>query len=191
MLASTLLGGCFLAENDATDPIIPDSELAYPIAMGEGRQCEVGSEEDMECARARFEQLDGGGYSITVWNENDEGEVVPTPSGEFRLRALSGTGVPHGTYLAQRGDTSVDQRYLGLLTLRQDGGWNKVEPQCEQLTAEAFVPFVNHRWLATEEGTTLENATCIIRREGLTDERLYSILSASRSGVSTVLYSGQ
>lgn len=187
-LASLMLAGCFLAENDETDPIISADALAYPLELGKGQECELDETEGEKCAPARFEKLEGGGYSVVVWSENEEGEVVQTPPGQFRLRALVGASVPKGVYLAQSVDDNVEQRFLGLLVKRPEGGWSKIEPQCENLSAEAFVRFMTNGWLRTREGTTLKNATCYIQRDGLDDARLYAILSATRSNGGTIYY---
>lgn len=187
-LASLMLAGCFLAENDEADPIISSDVLAYPLALGEGQQCEMDETEGEKCAPARFEQLDGGGYSISVWSEGENGEGSFAPSGQFKLRKLNGVGVPGDSYLAQSIDDSVEQRFLGLLVKRPEGGWSKIEPNCENLSTEAFVRFVNSGWLKTPEGTTLKNATCYIQRDGLDDARLYAILSATRSSGGTIYY---
>jgi hypothetical protein len=182
-----MLSACFLAENDEQDPIIPDSELAYPIAMGNGRECQLNEEGEEECAPARFEKAGSGAYQLTVFTEGENGNPVPTDSGEFKLRRLQGEGIPEQTFLAQQVSRETDQRFLGLLVKRGEGGWLKIDPQCENLPVQAFVRFINDRWLQTREGEDLSDLVCFFRRDGLTDERIYTVLHAA-SGVSNTVY---
>lgn len=179
--ASSLLGGCFLAENDEADPLVPQASLAYPMAMGPGRECTLNDEGKPDCKRAEFARRAGGGYAITVWSEAGEGEEEGGSStDEYRLRALSGPGVPAGTFLVQSASDSEDQRFLGLLKARDRGGWFKISPNCDKLPAPAFVRFMNMDWLRTDDDATLNGLTCHIRREGLDDARLYTILNAPK-----------
>ena len=191
-----LLSGCFLADDDAANPIIPDGSLTYPIKFGDGRECEQKDDGDLSCERANFARLPDGGYSITVYKEPDaseeggeEGEPTPSES-EYKLRALSGPGVPEKTYLVQTISTDEGNRYLGLLKPSPRGGWLKISPNCDKLPVDAFVNFMNQGWLRTKDGATLENLTCTIVREGLDDARLYSILNSSKQGDNKILFSG-
>lgn len=197
MAAIALLGGCFLAEDDDANPIIPDNALAYPLKFGDGRECEEQEDGELSCQRASFERLAGGGYSITVYQEvttDEDGEQSGesgTTSSEYKLRALRGSGVPADTYLVQTVSASERERFLGLLKRSSRGGWLKISPNCDKLSPEAFVRFMNQGWLHTDEGATLDSLTCHIVRDGLDDARLYNILSSTKSsGDSKILFSG-
>ncbi len=195
--AIALLGGCFLAEDDASNPIIPDASLAYPLKIGEGRECEEQEDGALSCERASFERLPEGGYRITIYQEvttsedgQESGESGSTTS-QYRLRALQGEGVPADTYLVQAIAASDGERYLGLLKRSSRGGWAKISPNCDKLSPQTFVSFMNQGWLHTQEGATLDGLTCYIVRDGLDDARLYEILSATQSsGDNKILFSG-
>jgi hypothetical protein len=183
-----LLGGCFLAENDESDPIIPDAALVYPMKVGPARQCTESSDGEPVCSRALLEKRLGGGYSVTVWEKNSEGKEEKGSPKEYRLRRLEGQGVPNATFLVQLIADDVDSRFLGLLKRRADGGWEQLEPQCEQLVSTRFAEFITNRWIITKPDATLDDVTCTIVRDGLTDGRFYAILDAPKKTSTTVLY---
>lgn len=190
LLSTAMLGGCFLAEDDDANPIIPTERLAYPLKMGGGKQCTYDSDEET-CARARFEKLPEGGYRITTWSLDDDGNEEGDGSAQdYKLRLLTGPGVPAATFLVvQSVDASESQRFLGLLKRRRLGGWTKISPNCDKLSPASFVEFMNNGWLRTAEDATLNGVTCHIRRNGLDDARLYTILDAARPDDNpTVLY---
>lgn len=186
--ASLLLGGCFLAENDESDPIIPDAALAYPMKVGPAKQCTESSDGEPACSRALLEKRLGGGYSLTVWEKDSEGKEEKGSPKLYRLRKLEGPGVPNSTFLVQMVDDSPDNRYLGLLKRRDDGGWEQLEPQCKQLFATRFAEFITNHWIFTSPEATLDDVTCTIARDGLTDGRLYAILDAPKKTSTTVLF---
>ena len=191
LLSTSLLGGCFIAEGDEADPIIPDATLAYPMKMGAGKECTETTDQDPTCNRALFEKLPDGGYSITIWTVDDDGSESEGEPSQYRLRLLKGAGVPAATFLVQEVSYEEAQRYLGLLRKRPEGGWLRISPNCDKLTPDAFVEFMTAGWLSTEEGTTLNGMTCAIVRSGLDDARLYQILSAAKPDDDpTVLYDG-
>ena len=107
-----MLSACFLAEDDDQNPIIADSELAYPIALGDGRECKLTEEGEEECEPARFEKADSGAYHLMVMTEGESGRTVPVDSGEFRLRQLQGTDIPDHSFLVQQVNSDADQRFL-------------------------------------------------------------------------------
>jgi hypothetical protein len=189
LVSSAMLGGCFLAEGDDADPIIPTDRLAYPLKMGGGQQCSYDSGEET-CERAQFEKLPEGGYRITTWSVDDDGEEAGDGSSqEYKLRLLKGAGVPAATFLVQSVDASESQRFLGLLKRRLQGGWTKISPSCDKLNPAVFVEFMNSGWLRTGEDATLNGVICHIRRGGLDDARLYRILDAAKPDDNpTVLY---
>lgn len=178
---SLLVSGCFLAENDLEDPIIPDESLAYPIAFGAGQECSGVAGGEQTCQEVKFEQAEEGGYLVTEWavGENPGDELVPTTS-KYRLRLLTGGNIPPGTYLAQSGDAGIAERYLGLLMSDPEGGWVKVSPQCDHMGSRSFVRFITQGWITTDEGAALANMTCVITRAGLDDARLFAILDSAR-----------
>ena len=188
LVSTTMLGGCFLAENDDADPIIPTERLAYPLKMGGGKQCTYVSGEET-CERAQFAKLPDGGYRITTWSVDDGEEEGDGSDQDYKLRLLKGAGVPAATFLVQSVDASESQRFLGLLKRRQQGGWAKISPNCDRLSPASFVEFMNNGWLRTEEDATLNGLICHIRRDGLDDARLYRILDAAKPDDNpTVLY---
>ena len=178
LASTTLLGGCFLAEDDDTNPIITNAQLAYPIKMGPGRQCIPDSEKEA-CERTLSEKLPGGGYRLSVWSFDEDGKENDEPGvNEYKLRLLKGPGIPAATFLVQSVHDNAEQRYLGLLRRRPEGGWVKVSPHCDKLSPTMFVDFMNNRWFHTGDHGQLSDVKCYIRRQGLDDLRLYTILNA-------------
>lgn len=191
LASSSLLAGCFLAEDDEADPIIPAERLAYPLKMGGGQQCTYEGE-DEKCERARFEKLPAGGYRITTWSVDDDGKEGDGSPNDYKLRLLTGPRVPQATFLVQQVNDSESQRFLGLLKRRALGGWTKISPNCDRLRAGNFVEFMNNNWLRVGEDSTLNGMTCHIRRAGLDDARLYRILDAAKPDDNpTVLFDGR
>ena len=178
-----MLSGCFVAENDDADPIIPAASLAYPLKTGAAEECEEGG----ECKRAEIARLPAGGYELRTW----DGDGSSPTTQAYRLRALKGPGIPANTFLAQSIKDNAEERTLGMMSRRSDGGWEQLSPQCENLRPDAFVDFMNDGWIATKSDA-LDSMRCEIRRAGLTDARIYAIFSAVRkSGSPTVIYDGQ
>lgn len=183
-LCAMLLSGCFVAENDDADPIIPAASLAYPLKTGPARECQEGG----ECKRAEIVRL-AGGYELRTWNPGDGADAEPAVQ-SYRMRTLKGSGIPSGVYLVQSIKDSAEERTLGLMIRRADGGWEQVSPQCESLRPDAFVAFINDGWLRTDDDQ-LDSMRCEIRRNGLTDDRLYTIFEAVKKPSSpTVIYDG-
>jgi hypothetical protein len=180
-----LLQGCFVAENDDADPIIPADSIAYPLKTGPARECQDGG----ECKRAEIVRL-AGGYELRTWNAGDGADAEPSVQ-SYRLRAMKGGGIPANTYLAQSIRDNAEERTLGLMARRSDGGWEQLSPQCESLRPDAFVAFINDGWLRTDD-EQLDSMRCEIRRDGLTDDRLYTIFEAvKKSSSPTVIYEGE
>jgi hypothetical protein len=184
-----MLSACFLAEGDEEDPIINDEQLAYPVEFGDGRECDVDEHGDEECKPARFKKLASGGYSVSLVRRTPAGEEYEASVDAFKFRKLVDASIPDEVYLAQKIEKNVQARFLGLLVQRNDGAWLKIEPQCEDLTVNAFVGMINHHWLQTAEDATLNELVCYIRREGLDDKRLYEILNISGATSKTVYFS--
>lgn len=183
---AVLLSGCFVAENDEADPVIPEASIAYPLKTGPAKECEAGG----KCKRAEIVRRPRGGYELRTWNPDDGADAAPATQA-YRLRALKGDGIPAGTYLAQSIKDNPDERTLGMMVRRSDGGWEQLSPQCEKLRPETFVAFFNDGWITTDS-EALDSMRCVIRRDGLTDARLYRILGAVKSsGEPTLLYDGQ
>lgn len=183
------LSGCFVAENDDIDPIIPDATLAYPLKAGAAKECEE-REDDTVCKRVEISRLSGGGYELRTWDPQANPGDEPTRE-SYRLRALKGKGIPANAYLVQSVQSLSDDHVLGLMIRRPDGGWVKVSPQCDNLRPAAFVAFINDGWILTDNDQ-LSSMKCAIRREGLTDERIYQILDAvKKPSYPTLIYDGQ
>ena len=188
LLCASLLGGCFLADQDDSDPIIPEAALAYPMKTGPARQCTESSDGEQTCSRALLEKRLSGGYSLTVWSKSEDGTEEESSPKQYRVRKLAGAGVPDGAYLVQAIDDSADSRFLGLLKLRADRGWEQLEPQCDQLLATRFAEFVTQGWIFTKPDATLKDPTCYVSRDGLDDARLFTILDSPAKSSTTVLY---
>lgn len=190
LFSTALLGGCFLADKDQEDPIVPAATLAYPMKFGDARQCENSSSDEPDCKPARIERRQDGGYVLTVWSVNDDGSKGDPSSEGYKLRELKGAGVPQGTYLAQTADDDPDKRYLGLLKRREEGGWLRVQPQCDGLPAARFVAFMTSGWIFTDPDAKLDDVTCYVSRDGLSDARLYEILDAAGGDSGNVIFEG-
>lgn len=188
LMAVMLLSGCFLAENDDADPIIPDAALTYPMPTGPARQCSEESSGKQSCVRALLEKRTGGGYSLAVWSKGKDDAEKPSSTKHYKLRSLKGTDVPQGSYLVQTIDNDANSRSLGLIIKRTDGGWEQIEPQCDQLQATRFVEFMTKGWITTGPEAKLKGVVCNIARKGLTDSRLHSILSSAQESSATILY---
>lgn len=185
-----MLSGCFLADDDSANPIIPDGSLVQPLASGDAKLCDNGTEPGEDCDRARIDVLDNGLSRIVTWaNDGDDGSVQES-SEDYRLRLLKGPGVPADTYLAQKEHSDDRQRFLGLLMRRDGGGWLRESPQCDDLVTDSFIKFVTEGWIRTRDDDSLEGITCFIRRDGLTDTRIYEILSTASSDTGKVLFEG-
>ena len=183
-----LLSGCFVAENDAANPIIPDASLAYPLKVGAAKECSE-SADGQQCKRAQITRLPAGGYEFRTWDADAGPDDEPTTD-TIRMRGLQGKGIPNDTYLVQQIQSLSDDGVLGLLVRRPDGAWVKVSPQCENLRPANFVAFMNDHWIQTGS-EQLSSMKCEIRRDGLTDERLYQILDApKKSSEPTLIFDG-
>lgn len=172
-----LLSGCFVAEDDDANPIIPDASTAYPLKVGAAQECEERGEES-DCKRAEIVRLGRGGYELRTWDADAGPDADPSKQ-SYRMRALKGKGIPADTYLVQSIKANADERTLGMMIRRPDGGWIQVSPQCEDLRPASFVAFMTDGWIQTES-PQLSSMRCEIRRAGLTDERLYAILDATK-----------
>ena len=183
------LGGCFTAENDEGNPIIPDAQLAYPLKPGDGRECAERSD-GQDCSRATIARLPSGGYQFSTYSVDEDGKESGPSTEKFRLRPLRGGNIPANTYLAQSIDNDPDQRFLGLLARRADGGWVKISPKCENLSPTGFVNFMTSGWITTDS-RKVSGMRCQVRRNGLDDARLYAILDEGEKDSSpTVIYDG-
>ncbi|MCB2051849.1 MAG: hypothetical protein KDE63_10510 [Novosphingobium sp.] len=190
-LATVALGGCFLADNDEADPIVPDTALAYPLKEGRAQQCKVEDDGQSKCEKAQIDRREDGGHDLFTWSSGGDGEQSTSSAKGYRLRKLSGEGVPADTYLAQAIAGDAGSRYLGLLRRVEKGGWEQLEPQCDTLPAQRFVEFMQQGWIFTTPDAKLSDVTCYISRDGLTDARLYAILSAPKGTSSTIIHDGK
>ena len=191
VIASTLLGGCFLADNDEADPIVPDAALAYPLKEGRAQQCKVEDGKEPKCEKALIERREGGGYDLLTWSSGGEKEEPSSSTKGYRLRMLSGSGVPVDAYLVQTIASDVSSRYLGLLRRAEGGGWEQLEPQCDTMTAQRFATFMHDGWIFTKPDAKLSDVTCYISRDGLTDARLYEILDSAKPTSTTIIHDGK
>lgn len=190
-LASAMLGGCFLADNDEADPIVPDAVLAYPLKEGRAQQCKIEDGKEPKCEKALIERREGGGYDLLTWSSGGEKEEPSSSTKGYRLRELSGAGVPGDAYLVQTIASDVGSRYLGLLRRADGGGWEQLEPQCDTMTAQRFASFMHDGWIFTKPDAKLSDVTCYISRDGLTDARLYAILDAAEPTSTTIIHDGK
>lgn len=179
---AVLLAGCFTADNDDANPIIPAASMAYPLKPGVWRDCNHKGE---SCERAELLRREGGGYIRRVFKPRSKGDPIVHESA-FRMRLLKGTGIPEETYLVQAIDDDPDQRNLTILSLQQDGGWFQLSPSCEEELTKTAGAILRRVW--TDEDDVLH---CVLKREGLTDQRLHWLLNAAhdRTGGS-VYYEG-
>lgn len=190
LAAGLLLSGCFLAEDDSANPIIPAASIAYPLPLGAARECE-GTGADQKCNRAELRRRPGGGYEKLVWSKDEDGREGEPESSSYKIRPLVGGAIPRNTYLVQQISGDEDARYLGLMTRQSDGGWLSTEPNCDNLGPADFVSFVNNRWISSSSDR-VENMKCEVKRAGLTDARLFTILDTpTKNSTPQVLYTGR
>lgn len=173
-----LLSGCFVAEDDDANPIIPVASEAYPLKVGAAKECEERGEDEESCKRAEIVRLGRGGYELQTWDADAAADAEPSRQ-SYRMRALKGKGIPADTYLVQSIKSNANERTLGMMIRRPDGAWIQVSPQCEDLRPASFVAFMTDGWIQTES-PQLSSMRCEILRAGLTDERLYAILDSTK-----------
>ena len=165
--ASLLLAGCFMADDDNANPIIPAASIAYPLKTGSATEC---GRIDNACNRVEFVRRAEGGYILRRFETNllDIPVVKEVP---FKLRRLQGAGIPADTYLVQLIDQNPDSRDLAILQREANGRWLQLAPSCSTAILKGKMEAVVEVW-ENDDGWT----HCVIGRNGLTDQRLFETL---------------
>lgn len=165
--ANLLLAGCFMANNDDANPIIPAASIAYPLKTGAASECNRVSG---ECNRVEFVRRAEGGYILRRFETNLLGLPV-VKEVPFKLRRLQGAGIPTDTFLVQVVDSSPRHRNLAVLQRESNGRWLQLAPSCSTaLNAGKRGGLVNV-WVDDDGGSH-----CVVGRDGLTDQRLFTML---------------
>lgn len=165
--ANLLLAGCFMADNDDANPIIPAASLAYPLKTGAASEC---GRVDGECNRIEFVRRAEGGYILRRFETNLLGQPV-VKEVPFKLRRLQGTGIPADTYLVQLVAAAPGSRNLAVLQREPNGRWLQLAPSCSTALSAGKMGGLVDVWEDDEGGSH-----CVVGRNGLTDQRLFAIL---------------
>jgi hypothetical protein len=169
-LSVLLLTGCITVENDDADPIIPAASFAYPLKIGTARECDA---KGANCGKVEFMRREGGGYVLRRFETNLLGLAVVKDQ-PFKMRLLQGAGIPADTYLVQPIAKDPNDRNLTILTRQPAGRWLEFGPTCDKLIIGGYMDLVRRVWNDEEGGQH-----CVLKREGLTDQRLYTTLRAA------------
>lgn len=162
-LLALLLSGCFIAENDDRNPIIPAASMAFPLPTGMINEC---STSGIACNKIAITRQSWG-YQARVVERNADVIGGLEEATDFKLRALQGAGIPPRTYLIQRVDADPRRRQLALLVGKDKGAWEILRPSCNvSISADDLI-------------VDLGEGACMIARDGLTDARLFAILNAA------------
>lgn len=168
--ASLLLAGCFSADDDDANPIIPAASIAYPLKTGMAREC---NRQSGNCNRVELVRRPEGGYILRRFETNLLGLAV-VKEVPFKLRRLQGTGIPAETFLVQLVDAYPEGRTITLLLREADGRWLQLAPTCDTAIAKDRLDEVN---IIFEDNDGVQQ--CVLDREGLTDQRLFAALRAA------------
>lgn len=156
-----LLTGCYVADDDDRNPIIPAASMAYPLQTGIMYEC---GELAIKCNKVDITRQTWG-YQVRVL---ERGESVNGLEGvtNFKMRALQFEGGPPNIFLVQLVAADPAERKLALVGGKGDGDWVIFRPRCGSVS--------NHPFLKD-----LGRGNCAIRRAGLTDQRLFVLLMES------------